>query len=219
VCWLRTRLVRRRTYPLVRKRRLMPGASIRSPAVLIRIPAYLESVPFRLLHSYTEGLTRAPAPHKKRFFADFRGDRLRTGWSRLWIQPVTRSLCQDHQQSEPATSKTIDMSIDQTDIVDFVSIDQGTDALMLTISDHLPWGDEEGPHLQLLQSKLNACLRFIESGELVAKYPEALGRDIVVNIVARYPPSSKATMFLEHADTAIQAAGFHFKFSVGSAHA
>ena len=52
------------------------------------------------------------------------------------------------------------MSIEQSDVIDFVSIDQN-DNLVLTISDHLA-RDEELRHLFLLQEKINAYLRFLE---------------------------------------------------------
>ena len=58
------------------------------------------------------------------------------------------------------------MSIEQTNTVDFVSIDEISGDALLTISDHLAWDENEGAHLELLQNKLNAYLRFIESGEL-----------------------------------------------------
>jgi len=107
------------------------------------------------------------------------------------------------------------MAIDQTDTVDFVSVDGATGDLLLTISDHLAW-EEEDAHLVLLQSKLNAYLRFIESGELFVKYPVAAGRNVVINLVSLFPLSQKATLFLERAKGAVQAAGFRLTFSLSS---
>src|SRR5437868_13420758 len=57
------------------------------------------------------------------------------------------------------------MSIEQTEIVDFVNSDRETGDLWLTISDHLEWDRNSGEHLVLLQNQLNAYFRFIESGE------------------------------------------------------
>ncbi len=50
------------------------------------------------------------------------------------------------------------MSIEQTEIVDFVNIDRKSGDVWLTISDHLPGDHGEGEHLVLLQNKLNAYL-------------------------------------------------------------
>ncbi|WP_312894131.1 DUF6572 domain-containing protein [Rhizobium laguerreae] len=43
------------------------------------------------------------------------------------------------------------MSVSQTDIIDFAGIDEATGDLRLTISDHLPWDQDEGDHLLILQ--------------------------------------------------------------------
>jgi len=106
------------------------------------------------------------------------------------------------------------MSIEQTSTVDFVSVDQTSNDLVLTISDHLAWDEGEGEHLLLLQEKLNAYLRFIESGEVVEKFPEARGRNLVINVVGKFPLSEQANLFFEKATAAIQAAGFTLKFSL-----
>jgi hypothetical protein len=53
------------------------------------------------------------------------------------------------------------MSVDQTNIVDFISINSSGN-VVLTISDHLEW-DNEGRHIYILQEKLNKYLAFIES--------------------------------------------------------
>ena len=106
------------------------------------------------------------------------------------------------------------MSIEQTETVDFVSVDRASDDLLLTISDHLAWDEGEGEHLLLLQNKLNAYLRFIESGEVVKKFPEARDRNVVINVVGQFPLSEKAKLFFEKATAAIQASGFNLKFSL-----
>jgi hypothetical protein len=104
------------------------------------------------------------------------------------------------------------MSVDQTNTIDFVTIDKASGDLWLTISDHLPWEENEGAHLVLLQDKLNAYLRFIESGEVFQKFPAAKGREIVINIVGKFPLSQMAYTFLGKAGNAIEGAGFRLQF-------
>ena len=106
------------------------------------------------------------------------------------------------------------MSIDQTDTIDFASVDNASGDLWLTISDHLPWEENEGNHLVLLQDKLNAYLRFIESGELFEKVRDARGRNIVINIVGKFPLSQKADSFLNKARVAIEGAGLRLQFNL-----
>ena len=57
--------------------------------------------------------------------------------------------------------KGLRLSIEQTDVVDFMGIDKLTGEIVLTISDHLEWNDADEEHLWLLQEKINAYLRFI----------------------------------------------------------
>lgn len=106
------------------------------------------------------------------------------------------------------------MSIEQTQTVDFVNIDRVSGDVVLAISDHLSWEEDEGDHLVLLQDKLNTYLRFIESGELVTKFPGAKGRDIVISLVGQFPMSQTAQKFFTMASDAIAAAGFTLRFSI-----
>ena len=106
------------------------------------------------------------------------------------------------------------MSIDQTDTIDFATIDKASGDLWLTISDHLSWEENEGNHLVLLQNKLNAYLRFIESGEVFKKVPDAKGRSVVINLVGKFPLSQKADSFFEKAQAAIEGSGFRLQFSL-----
>lgn len=106
------------------------------------------------------------------------------------------------------------MSIEQQSTIDFASIDKASGELWLTISDHLPWADDESAHLILLQDKLNAYLRFTESGEVFKKMPEARGRRIVINLVGKFPLSQTASFFFENAKVAVKAAGLRLQFSL-----
>ena len=106
------------------------------------------------------------------------------------------------------------MSIEQTETVDFVTLDRETGDVLLTISDHLAWDWNEEEHLVLLQSKLNAYLRFVESGEMVRDFPDTKGRRVVINLVGRFPLSEKATTFLARAGGAIRGAGFDLQFKL-----
>jgi hypothetical protein len=106
------------------------------------------------------------------------------------------------------------MSIEQTDTIDFVNVDKASGNVLLTISDHLDWDQTEGQHLVLLQGKLNAYLRFIESGELHQKYSETSEQPVVIQIVSKFPMSQKAGVFFERASGAIDQAGFKSSFKL-----
>jgi hypothetical protein len=80
----------------------------------------------------------------------------------------------------------MDVSVEQTSTIDFATIDHSSGDIWLTISDHLPWDADEIGHLELLQGKINAYLRFIESGELMRKIPDAAGRSVIIDLVGMY---------------------------------
>jgi hypothetical protein len=99
------------------------------------------------------------------------------------------------------------VSIEQSNLVDFIGTDNATGWVVLTISDHLNW-DQEDEHLVLLQTKLNTYLAFIESGEIAERYPTAVRNKIRFEIVTQYHPSNKALDFLQKAQSVVEDAGF-----------
>ena len=103
------------------------------------------------------------------------------------------------------------MSVEQTDKIDFISTEPDG-SVVLTVSDHLEW-DRENRHLLILQSKLNAYLAFIESGQISEAYPSAQGKPIVISVRALYPPTPIAREFLSRVERTIRDAGFSFRFS------
>jgi RHS repeat-associated protein len=112
------------------------------------------------------------------------------------------------------TSKSIEgdslVSIEQLDVVDIVSIDKQTGHVILTISDHLDWSDSVA-HQTALQAKFNKYLAFIESGEILTRYPEAKGRPVVIKVVLKYKPDLDGCSFLSRAKAVIESAGFSLR--------
>jgi hypothetical protein len=103
------------------------------------------------------------------------------------------------------------MSVEQINIVDFIGVDKRTGQAILTISDHLDW-DSNDEHLLILQNKINAYLNFIESGELIKNYPDAINRQAVIKVLAKYEPDTNGLKFLAEAKKIIEGAGFGFEF-------
>ncbi len=104
------------------------------------------------------------------------------------------------------------MSIEQTDTVDFIGVNEPENEVVLTISDHLEWGTDAGNHLLLLQDKINTYLSFIESGELLESYPDANGRKAVINIVGQYPLNQEAENFIGQVKPIVSNAGMSLRF-------
>jgi hypothetical protein len=96
------------------------------------------------------------------------------------------------------------MSVAETDRVDAVGIEKETGRIVLTIIDPFEWDDS---HVLLLQEKLNAYLRFVESGQLLSEYPSATGRQVAISLLMQFEPNHLGRAFLSRAAEAIEGAG------------
>lgn len=97
------------------------------------------------------------------------------------------------------------MSVAEPNAIDFASVDKATGVANLTISDHLPWDDDD-IHLEILQDKLNAYISFYESGQIYEKYPESKSRDIRFSIVFKFAPPDDVVEYLTSAATGLREA-------------
>jgi hypothetical protein len=101
------------------------------------------------------------------------------------------------------------VTVEQLNVIDFVGTDTNGN-VVLTISDHLPW-DKINEHLFFLQEKLNACLRFVESGEIYEKFPERSGLPILISVVLKFRIPDDAKWVFAKSSLVIQRAGFQFE--------
>jgi hypothetical protein len=102
------------------------------------------------------------------------------------------------------------MSVDQKDTVDLISTSPDG-KVMLTISDHLPW-DENNEHLLVLQDKLNSYLMFIESGEIFVSYSTAKNKSLIIEVVMQYKPNEVALVFLTRSKESIENTGVQLRW-------
>jgi hypothetical protein len=86
------------------------------------------------------------------------------------------------------------MSVENSKVIDAISINQ-QDVVVLTISDHLEWNNDN-EHLVILQDKINAYLEVIESGEIYESYPDAQNRKFQIDVAFKYSPNEDAINFL-----------------------
>jgi hypothetical protein len=103
------------------------------------------------------------------------------------------------------------MPVDDLSVIDFVAINATTGEAILVISDHLEWDDQ---HLLILQSKINVYLEGIENGSLYEAYPDAINRNIVIAIKAKYEPNKTGRVFLERTEKYLNTAGYGLDFTV-----
>src|SRR5262249_12445616 len=93
------------------------------------------------------------------------------------------------------------MSLEQTEVIDAVGIEKATGFVVLTITDAWDWNDERS-HLLALQAKMNAYFKFVESGQIWESYPKAVGRQVVIDVVVKFPLPQIAIDFLKRASDA-----------------
>ena len=109
------------------------------------------------------------------------------------------------------------MTVADPNVVDFIAHRDDVPIVRLVISDHLEWA-AKSEHLHALQQKLNKYLAFVESGELVRKYPSAAAKQIQIEVAFLHqPPEHALRHFLEPARDRIQKAGLGFAWRVGRA--
>jgi hypothetical protein len=105
------------------------------------------------------------------------------------------------------------VSVDQTGVVDVISVDHKTGQVVLAVSDHLDWSDST-EHQELLQKKFNAYLAFVESGEILDRYPDARDRPVLFRVVFKFKPDQEGKSFLARAKEVIESAGFQLQYEV-----
>jgi uncharacterized protein DUF6572 len=105
------------------------------------------------------------------------------------------------------------VSVEQFDVVDIISVDEKTGHVVLTVSDHLDWSDSI-QHQTILQAKLNRYLAFVESGELLEKYPDAKDRPVALRLVFKYKPDKRGLQFLAKAGQVVKQAGFTLRHEI-----
>ena len=103
------------------------------------------------------------------------------------------------------------MTVEQLEVIDFVSMNKEKTRAYLTISDHLDWngdGDEEDHHLYSRHEKIQNYLNFIESGQLAKYRSEAADLPVTIHVRAKYPVRGKGVKFYETANKVVADAGF-----------
>jgi len=107
------------------------------------------------------------------------------------------------------------MSVEQPNQVDIVSEDR-EGRIVLTISDHLDWQNEPF-HAKLLRDKVETYLTFVTSGQILEQFPEATGREIVIDLMFHYQLVPRAKPLVAELGSAVERSGCRFRYRVVSA--
>ena len=84
--------------------------------------------------------------------------------------------------------------INEAHKIDFLVRNHAAGEIYLLITDHLRWDDQKDDvaHQQMLQDKIYSYLDWIESGDLYRLHPDTRGLQLIIGIVAQFPPSARA---------------------------
>jgi hypothetical protein len=107
------------------------------------------------------------------------------------------------------------MAIDNPEVIDVMGLDRKTGRVTLTVSDHLEWGCPE-EHFTLLKEKVEAYVRFVQSGQLLESYPKARDRQVEIKVVFKHSPAGLRK--LDEIGAAVERAGLFFSHEVLSTH-
>ncbi len=95
------------------------------------------------------------------------------------------------------------MSLEQSNVIDALGIDEASGRVVLVIRHNDPW-DGSGQQLYLLQEKLNAYLSFALDGEMASEYPDFVTRRLGVRIDCSTAPDPRTMHLLGHVRRQLQ---------------
>ena len=107
------------------------------------------------------------------------------------------------------------MSVLETDVIDYIYLDDRDETPVLVVSDPLTWRPpEDQRHLDMLRDKLNAQIAFIETGQIKTVWPQFDGRPVRVEVVARCPLMGVANAFYAQAARVMTEANMELRFQL-----
>jgi hypothetical protein len=103
----------------------------------------------------------------------------------------------------------------ETDLVDYIYLDDEDETPVLVVSDPLTWRPpEDERHLDVLRDKLNAQIAFIETGQIKSVWPRFDGRQVRVEVIARCPLTHTASEFYSLARQVMTKANMDLRFQL-----
>jgi hypothetical protein len=107
------------------------------------------------------------------------------------------------------------MSVLETDLIDYIYLDDEDETPVLVVSDPLTWRPpEDQRHLDMLREKLNAQIVFIETGQIKSVWPKFDGRPVRVEVIARCPLTDTANDFYALAREVMTKANMDLRFQL-----
>ena len=107
------------------------------------------------------------------------------------------------------------MSVLETDLIDYIYLDDDTDTCVLVVCDPLSWRPpDDERHLDALRDKLNAQIAFVETGQIRGVWPAYKGGTVRVEVVAHCPLTQSADAFYGVARDVMERANMDLRFQL-----
>jgi len=107
------------------------------------------------------------------------------------------------------------MSVLETDLIDYIYLDDEDDTPVLVVSDPLSWRPADHQrHLDALRDKLNAQIVFVETGQIRGVWPDYAGGPVRVEVVAHCPLTRGAGEFYGLARDVMERANMDLRFQL-----
>ena len=87
------------------------------------------------------------------------------------------------------------MSVKETDVIDSIGIEEGTNTLVLLIADPYPWTIQEIDHMKTYQKKINNYVHYIETGGYRSRYGSREFDGFRIKVVMKHKWSLQAENF------------------------
>ena len=106
------------------------------------------------------------------------------------------------------------MTILDVNSIDIIQVDQANQTTRLIVSDHLEWvgGKPDDEHLWHLQEKINSYLKYIESGQLDADYPDQAGNKVDMQVYGKFDRPPAAVAFYHQMKEILAQASYQLEF-------
>lgn len=98
-------------------------------------------------------------------------------------------------------------------IIDLISLDSATGAVVLTMIERRPWG-VAAQQLRQIEEKINRYMGYALDGFLVQHYPQYAGKPVTIRLQCAEAPHDEATRFVDAAAHAIRQHGMELVLDI-----
>ncbi len=103
--------------------------------------------------------------------------------------------------------------VENSKVIDLISVDAVTDTVVLTMIERRPWGASD-QQFQQIEEKINRYMGYVLDGFLVEHYPQHEGKRVQMRLECAEEPHGDAVMFVKAAARAASDHGLELVVAV-----